>query len=47
VETAQASETNLIKAKTFDDEVVQAKADAASQFSLEGTVRRVDRAEVA
>jgi hypothetical protein len=46
VETAQASETNLIKAKTFDDEVVQAKADSASQFSLEGTVRRTDRAEV-
>jgi outer membrane lipoprotein SlyB len=41
VETAQASETNLTKAKTFDNDVVQAKADAASQFSLQGTVGAV------
>lgn len=38
VDTAQASETNLTKAKTFDNDVVQAKADAASQFSLQGSV---------
>jgi outer membrane lipoprotein SlyB len=41
VDTAQASETNLTKAKTFDNDVVQAKADAASQFSLQGTVGSV------
>jgi hypothetical protein len=45
VETKQASETNLIKAKSFDNEVVQAKADAASQFSLEGTVGHFHGAE--
>lgn len=43
VATAQATQTNLAKAKTFDQDVVQAKADAASQFSLQGTVSEVSR----